>query len=142
MKYEFCGNIVISFTIWTHCSASCLITSSLSFFLSFFLFFFFLFPFFSLRLLLCFFFSFFLLLFKPDSLFLSSKPTTTPHGETSSNLRSCTPFPTLEAPAPASKHLQLRRFISSAAPVRYKAQPLLVNTTSFLFIFTGSALHA
>ncbi|KAF3970698.1 hypothetical protein CMV_005634 [Castanea mollissima] len=66
----------------------------------------------------------------------------TPHGETSSNLRSFTPFPTLEAPTPASEHLQLRHFISSAAPVRYKAQPLPVNTTSFLFIFTGFALHA
>ncbi|KAF3969808.1 hypothetical protein CMV_006431, partial [Castanea mollissima] len=39
--------------------------------------------------------------------------------------------------------LQLRplNIFSSAAPACYKAQPLPVNITSFLFIFTGSALH-
>ena len=74
VKYEFCGNIVISFSKWDPL-LNVLSNHQLSFF-SFFLFFFFLSFIFSSRLLICFFFSFlfsfFLLLFKPDSLFLSS----------------------------------------------------------------------
>ena len=65
VKYEFCGNIVISFSKWDPLP-NVLSNHQLSFF-SFFLSFFS-----SLHVLLfCFFFSFFLLLFKPDSLSLS-----------------------------------------------------------------------
>ncbi|KAM4090064.1 hypothetical protein ACJW30_09G031100 [Castanea mollissima] len=102
------SNHHLSFFSFLFGSSSLHVSSSVSSFLSFF---------FSSRLN-CSFFQF---------LFLSSKPTATPHGETSSNLRSCTPFPTLEAPAPTTEHLQLRRsslLQGRAAPSKHNLIPL------------------
>ena len=114
VKYEFCGNIVISFSKWDPLP-NVLSNHQLSFF-SFFLFFLS-----SLHVLLfCFFFSFFLLLFKPDSLSLSSFLS---FFALSSSPNFFQPVPLL--------------ILSKSKPQGWSLQvPLSTISISFLFFFT------